>query len=138
LARSSAQAVEVERCWVLLGQRRGRVWYARRTSRQQGERFEVRFNGQEILGREEARGDVVGFYHTHPAGPAVPSRRDVRTMRAWCSSFGKSLLCVIDSPTELRGYRFDEDGSYHELALVEVFPRSVVIGVEFDGEQVPS
>jgi proteasome lid subunit RPN8/RPN11 len=98
----------------------------------------VRFDGPWVLQREEQRRDVVGFYHTHPDGPAIPSKRDVRTMRAWCSSFGKPLLCLIDSPTELRGYRFAEDGSYRELGIVEVFPRGVVIGVEVDGEQVPS
>jgi hypothetical protein len=58
-------------------------------------------------------------------------------MRAWCSSFGKSLLCLIDSPAERRGYCFAEGGGYRELALVEVFPRGVVVGVETDDEQVP-
>jgi proteasome lid subunit RPN8/RPN11 len=91
-----------------------------------------------VLRREEQRQDVAGFYHTHPDGPAVPSRRDVRTMRAWCSSFGKPLLCVIASPAGVRGYRFAGAGPYQELAVVEVFPRGVVIGVEADGEQVPS
>jgi proteasome lid subunit RPN8/RPN11 len=128
----------VERCWTLLGERRGRIWYARRTRQRHGERFQVRFDGAWALEREERCQDVVGFYHTHPDGPAVPSRRDVRTMRAWCSSFGKPLLCVIDSPVGVRGYRFVADGACKELAAVEVFPRCVVIGVEVDGEQVSS
>ena len=46
--------------------------------------------------REEVRGDVVGFYHTHPSMPPVPSARDAATMPAWVSCFGKPLLCVID------------------------------------------
>jgi proteasome lid subunit RPN8/RPN11 len=128
----------VERCWTLLGERRGRIWYARRTRAQSGERLQVRFDGAWALEREERCQDVLGFYHTHPDGPAGPSRRDVRTMRAWCSSFGKSLLCVIGSPGGVRGYRFARDDSYTELAVVEVFPRGVVIGVEVDGEQVSS
>jgi hypothetical protein len=98
----------------------------------------VRFDGPWVLRREEQHGDVVGFYHTHPDGPAVPSRRDVGTMRAWCSSFGKPLLCLIDSPAGVRGYRFAGPGPYRELALVEVFPRGVVIGVEDDGEPIAS
>jgi hypothetical protein len=123
---------------VLLGQRRGRIWYARRSQPTSGGRLEVGFDGPWVLGREERRRDVVGFYHTHPDGPAVPSRRDVRTMRAWCSSFGKPLLCLIDSPAGVRGYCFDGEGACRELALVGLFPRGVVIGVEADGEQVPS
>jgi proteasome lid subunit RPN8/RPN11 len=138
LERASAEAGVVERCWTLLGQRRGRIWYARRASPHSGERLEVRFDGAWVLRREERSQDVVGFYHTHPDGPAVPSRRDVRTMRAWCSSFGKPLLCLIASPAGVRGYCFAADGSYRELAAVEVFPRGVVIGVEGDGGQVPS
>jgi proteasome lid subunit RPN8/RPN11 len=91
------------------------------------------------LEREEKRHDIVGFFHTHPDGPPSPSTRDVRTMRAWCSSFGKPLLCLIRSPQGLKGYRFDDDESVGlELEVVEVFPRGIVIGVEADGEQVPS
>jgi hypothetical protein len=118
----------------LLGRRRGRVWYARRARPQTGERACVAFDGPWVLEREEQHRDVVGFYHTHPDGPAGPSRRDLRTMRAWCSAFGKPLLCLIESPSGLRGYRFDRHGRYHELPTVEVFGRGVVIGVEADGE----
>ena len=138
MGRASAAARVVERCWTLLGQRRGRVWYARRARPQRGEPLSVQFDGPWVLRREEERRDVVGFYHTHPDGDATPSRRDVRTMRAWCSAFGKPLLCLIDAPAAVRGYRFAADGSCRELALVEVFARGVVVGVEDDGEQVPS
>jgi proteasome lid subunit RPN8/RPN11 len=83
------------------------------------------------LRREEERHDVLGFFHTHPDGPHSPSDRDVRTMRAWCSAFGKPLLCVIASPEALCGYCFDGDESEGvELEVVELFPRGVVIGVE--------
>ena len=124
----------VEQCWTLVGQRRGRVWYARRLRPQSGERTRVCFDGPWVLRREERRQDVLGFYHTHPDGPAHPSRRDVRTMRAWCSAFGKPLLCVIDSPDGVRGYRFDHDeANGTALAIVEIFPRGVIIGVEADG-----
>jgi hypothetical protein len=81
----------------------------------------------------------MGFLHTHPDGPARPSARDVRTMRAWCSAFGKPLLCVIASATELAGFQFTDncaDGA--AIMAVEIFPRGLVIGVDGDGEQVPS
>jgi hypothetical protein len=52
-------------------------------------------------------------------------------MCAWCSAFGKPLVCLIACPEGLLGYRFDNDESNgFELELVEVFPRGVVIGVE--------
>jgi proteasome lid subunit RPN8/RPN11 len=94
----------------------------------------VRFDGAWALEREESHGDVVGFLHTHPDGPASPSQRDVRTMRAWCIAFGKPLLCVIAGPDGLRGYRFDSDESAGDvLPIIEAFPRGVVIGVDAHG-----
>lgn len=135
MARTSATVeTVVEQCWTLLGERRGRVWLCQRMRRTSGERVRVRFDGTWVSQREERRGDVVGFLHTHPDGPASLSGRDVRTMRAWCLSFGKPLVCLIDSPEGLRGYRFDDDESAGEaLASVEAFPRGVVIGVDANG-----
>jgi proteasome lid subunit RPN8/RPN11 len=99
----------------------------------------VTFDGRWVLAREERRHDVLGFYHTHPDGPFGPSRRDVRTMRAWCSAFGKPLLCLIVSSGGLRGFRFEDgEADAAELAAVEVFPRGVVVGVDADGRQASS
>jgi proteasome lid subunit RPN8/RPN11 len=124
----------VEHYWTLVGARRGRIWYARRIDHRSGAAMSVRFDGLGVLRREEDRRDVLGFFHTHPGGPPRPSGRDVRTMRAWCSSFGKPLLCIIASPEGLAGFRFDGDSAEGDpLALVEVFPRGVVIGVDDDG-----
>jgi proteasome lid subunit RPN8/RPN11 len=124
----------VEQCWTLVGERRGRIWLCRRVRRVRGERASVRFDGAWALAREETHGDVVGFLHTHPDGPAMPSDRDVRTMRAWVRAFGKPLLCLIADPDALRGYRFDTGESAGEsLALTQAFPRGVVIGVDPDG-----
>lgn len=136
---SELRLVGFEQCWTLLGRHRGRVWHCRRVRQSQGELASVRFDGFWVLEREEKRHDVVGFFHTHPGGSPSPSNRDVRTMRAWCSAFGKPLLCVIASPEGVRGYRFDDDElDGVNLALVEMFPRGVVIGVDADGRQVPS
>jgi len=135
LARAPAAVKSaVEQCWTLLGARRGRVWFCRRVRRTSGERAAVRFDGLWALNREETRGDVVGFLHTHPDGPASPSARDVRTMRAWCLAFGKPLLCLIESPGGLNGYRFDGDeSSGTALEVAQAFLRGVVIGVDADG-----
>ena len=134
IRRSAERSQRCEECWVLVGQRRGRVWYARRIGRCEGEPASVEFDGLEVLAREERRRDVVGFLHTHPSSAAVPSQRDLHTMRAWVSAFGKPLLCVIEGADGLAGYRFDDDESQGEpLLLIEAFKRGVVIGVESDG-----
>jgi proteasome lid subunit RPN8/RPN11 len=87
-----------------------------------------------VLGREESNGDVVGFYHTHPGGPPTPSQRDLKTMRAWAGSFGKPLLCLIESEGELAAYRFDDDESDGEiLTACELLPRGIVVAFDDGG-----
>jgi proteasome lid subunit RPN8/RPN11 len=140
LGRASPGALKpsVEQYWTLVGHKRGRIWYARRVHHRKGTATSVQFDGPGVLEREEGRGDVLGFVHTHPDGPPRPSRRDVRTMHAWCSAFGKPLLCVIASPDGLAGYQFTDDCSNGVvLESVELFPRGVLIGVEADAGQVP-
>jgi len=129
----------VEQCWILVGQRRGRIWLGRKIRRVAGERASVAFDGAWVLDREESRHDVIGFWHTHPDGPDGPSVRDIRTMRAWCSAFGKPLLCMIQSPKVVAGFCFfDDESNGLALTIIEVFPRGVVIGVEADGRQISS
>jgi hypothetical protein len=101
----------VEQCAVLIGRREGAIWRAILEQAAVGRPAEVEFDWAWTLEREEARGDVAGFYHTHPAGPAALSSRDVRTMRAWVGSLGKPLLCLIESDGDLAAYLFatDED-----------------------------
>ncbi len=43
--------------------------------------------------------DVVGVFHTHPAGPPRPSSRDVDNMRLW------PIIWVIASPLGIGAYR---------------------------------
>jgi hypothetical protein len=55
-------------------------------------------------------------------------------MHAWCSAFGKPLLCIIDGEDGLRGWLFENDVEDEwEMPLVQEFPRDVLIGVENDG-----
>jgi proteasome lid subunit RPN8/RPN11 len=126
-----AKLCQLEECWILVGRCRGPVWYGRRLRHQTGEPARVAFDAGWVLAREEKQHDVVGFYHTHPGMTASPSDRDVRTMRAWCSAFGKPLLCVIEGKDGVHGYRFpDHEAELLELPVVEVFPRGVVIAVD--------
>jgi proteasome lid subunit RPN8/RPN11 len=92
-----------------------------------GRRVDVAFDGRWVLGREERRGDVVGFYHTHPDGPTTPSDRDLRTMRAWVGSFGKPMLCIIECGGLPTAYRFDDDRSSGvRLQACERLPGNIV------------
>ncbi len=98
----------VEHCWVLTGCQEGAfTWRFRRRRRSSGEVASVEAAWEWALAREERFGDVIGFFHTHPRGAgAGPSSRDIRTMRAWCSAFGKPLLCVIAAGKIINGYTF--------------------------------
>jgi hypothetical protein len=123
-----------EICYVLVGQRRGRIWHGRLRQRQTGQLANVEFDWDWVLGREERYGDILGFYHTHPAGLAAPSDRDLSTMRAWVSCLGKPLLCLIEAGDRLAAYAFatdEDDGQL--LAEVERFPRNAIVGVEATG-----
>ena len=93
----------------LIGRCSSGGWSGELVGRQFGDPASVEFDWAWVLAREEEDGDVIGFYHTHPAGSAGPSQRDVRTMRAWVSCFGKPLLCLIEGGTELAAYLFETD-----------------------------
>lgn len=120
-----------EVCYVLVGQRRGRVWYGRLRQRHVGNPGSVQFDWAWVLDREERRGDIVGFFHTHPPGVRLPSQRDVRTMHAWVSCLAKPLLCLIAAGGEFDAYLFanDEDEG-QTLGVVERFPRNVIVAVQ--------
>jgi hypothetical protein len=116
---------------VLVGYRRGSLWYGRLRQRQVGTPTSVEFDWGWALQREERYGDVIGFHHTHPPGMATPSTRDVRTMRAWASCFGKPLLCVIESDAVLNAFVFCTDKADGEpLSEVQRFPRNVIVAAD--------
>jgi hypothetical protein len=117
---------------VLIGQRRGRVWEGRLRRFREGSPTTVEFDWAWVLAREEQHGDVIGFYHTHPSGVTTPSKRDVRTMRAWVGCFGKPLLCVIESGAALTAYVFETDED-EGRPLAEVQRRAQAV-VAFDVE----
>lgn len=69
----------------------------------------VEADGAWALRREEAKGDVAGFFHTHPPGVTGMSARDRLTMKAWVSAFGKPLLCAIRCDGATRIWLCDAD-----------------------------
>lgn len=120
-----------EECWPLVGQRRGKIWLARKLRRTVGTPVSVTFDGPAVLAREERRGDIVGFLHTHPGMSAEPSQRDIATMQAWVGAFGKPLLCLIAGEDELAGYCFEKDDSTGErLQHVKQFPGAAIVAVQ--------
>jgi proteasome lid subunit RPN8/RPN11 len=104
-----------ERCWTLLGSRDASsgTWRIELHHIVLGDQTRVEADWSWTLAREEADGDVMGFYHTHPQGIGTqPSKRDIRTMQAWCSALGKPLLCLIAEDPGARiptGYVFESD-----------------------------
>ncbi len=103
-----------EQCWVLIGtySELDRLWRVKRRRQIGGSRTSVEADWAWTLAHEEQHGDVIGFWHTHPRGyGTIPSGRDVLTMRAWCSAFGKPLLCVIADGDNWDGYVFVDDES---------------------------
>src|SRR5688572_11365396 len=127
-------SISVEECWTLVGTSRTGAWRCRRLRYRCGEPATVTADGTWTLRREESRGDVVGFMHTHPMGGLAPSRRDLRTMRAWCDAFGKPLICVIATPSAIAAWRFDDwrsDGV--RLGEVELVGKTGLIGAENHG-----
>jgi proteasome lid subunit RPN8/RPN11 len=127
---------------VLVGYQRANLWYGRLRQRQVGTPASVAFDWDWVLKRDERYGDVIGFYHTHPPAHQTPSARDIRTMRAWVSCFGKPLLCVIESDHVLTAtvFRSDEDEG-ERVGQVERFPRGVIVASADragQGEPVPA
>jgi len=90
-----------EICYIMLEKSatRGRL-----VKKAAGNSASVEFDGQWALEREEKKGDVVGFWHTHPDGNLEPSKRDIKTMEAWTRCFGKPLFCVIQNSSYETAY----------------------------------
>jgi hypothetical protein len=72
------------------------------------------------LRREETKGDVAGFYHTHPEGFLSMSDRDRRTMRAWAICFGKPLVAVIRCGRRVSGWMCDGRGAEDAVGGIKV------------------
>jgi len=98
----------------LVGQIFGRYWWARSLNDDaEGTPGSVNFNWKVIDDRETSHGDVIGFYHTHPHFPGMPSSIDYSTMKTWLISFGRPLLCLIEGTNGLNANWFRDDETPH-------------------------
>ena len=97
----------IEQCWVLTASQEGNDWQVRLGCFSSGQAHQVEADWLWALAREENHGDVAGFLHTHPPNSGTsPSQRDRQTMEAWCRSFGKPLLCLIQAGRSLSAWQF--------------------------------
>ncbi|CAG0962463.1 hypothetical protein GPROT1_00913 [Gammaproteobacteria bacterium] len=102
--------MERERCWTLVGTYEDGTWHAAKRRRISGKPASVEVDWEWTLKREEKRGDVIGFAHTHPNGAGTtPSERDLRTLRAWRIALGKPLLMLIEDGETIAGYMLHHD-----------------------------
>ncbi len=110
-----------EQSWILVGQPVSGGWLATKRRHIGGKAASVEADWRWALAREEQRGDVIGFFHTHPRGFGTqPSDRDIQTIQAWCSAFGKPLLCLIADGRTLTAYVFENDESVGQIAKVKL------------------
>jgi hypothetical protein len=120
-----------EEAGILVGRRKGGIWLGRLCRWGQGGASSVEFDWSWVLEREERRGDVIGFWHTHPFGMTGPSHRDARTMQGWVDCLGKPLLCLIEVPGKIAAYLYGTDeGASRPLAEAQRFERWRVVIVE--------
>jgi desampylase len=61
--------------------------------------------------------EIVGFYHSHPHSPAVPSATDL--VEASYSGYLHAIVSLVAEPAEVRVYRFD-GGSFVGVPFVPV------------------
>lgn len=115
---------------ILIGEYRNGIWHARLNWRTHGDVVSVEFDWKKVLDREEEKGDVVGFFHTHPDGFSSFSSRDVRTMQSWCNCFGKPLLCLIECESITRAWVFNADSDPVELRSLTRFRNNWLVAVE--------
>lgn len=105
-----------EICLTLTGQWiTDRLWLAGGRWQVEGKPIEVSFADlyNKIISRESKYRDVVGFYHTHPNMPAIPSSTDHETMNQWVDVLGKDLLCLIHGADGLKTYLWYGDSTYN-------------------------
>jgi hypothetical protein len=105
----------------LLGMRVGRYWYGVGHWDAEGSPGGVAFDPDLVLDRDEEKGDVIGFYHTHPGMPADPSSIDYKTMSGWTVCLGKPLVCCIKGVSGLRAHWFIDDETPHITGWIRRF-----------------
>lgn len=97
--------MNAEECWFIRGWKFGPYYLGWLDWHSKGTVASVDFDWEKAM-----KGNILGFYHSHPLGMTSPSTRDDRTMGAWVRAEGRSLLCGIFSGKDQACYRYDREG----------------------------
>jgi len=114
-----------EQCWILMGHRGRWSWGCKYDLHTEGKPAAVAFDPDYVW---ENRDKIIGWAHTHPNMEASPSNTDDITMKAWCNSLGKPLLCCIDGKDGLRSYWYMDDES-QPIEVRSIRIRSKIYGL---------
>lgn len=96
--------------WLMFGEVGQEFWHASLHDRRVGLPGTVTINAKVVLGIEDSPTlNLIGFAHTHPHWPAVPSATDERTMKAWVTCLGRPLICAIRGTDGWRVWWFLDD-----------------------------
>ncbi len=121
-----------EIAYVLAGESRDGILLAKMLWKSKGSETSVQFDWKRVLEREESKGDLVGFFHTHPDGFTNASQRDDQTMESWSFCFGKPLLCVIGTSAGLRAWIYDASSGalkIKEIKDLRVFRNNFLVAI---------
>ncbi|MDI4644931.1 M67 family metallopeptidase [Cohnella hashimotonis] len=66
-----------------------------------------------VYAAQKSRQKVVGFFHSHPAGPPLPSDRD---LRGW-DGFGCHLIVSLQPSAETLAYEQNDEGTWTPIRL---------------------
>ncbi|WP_217593881.1 M67 family metallopeptidase [Cohnella sp. GbtcB17] len=75
--------------------------------------FEPRAWIEAAYAAQKSRREVVGFFHSHPSGPPLPSASDIRG----CDGSGCHLIAGFGPCEAVRAYKASAEGSWTELPL---------------------
>ncbi|MFD2329692.1 Mov34/MPN/PAD-1 family protein [Cohnella sp. GCM10020058] len=62
---------------------------------------------------QKSRQQIIGFFHSHPSSPPLPSDSD---LRGW-DGFGCYLIVGIQPSTDIRVFGLNDDGAWTRLKL---------------------
>lgn len=117
-----------EEAWMLVGYRIGPIiigWKEEAILHGQSPSH-VTFNVDES---QHQRG-LLGWIHTHPTFPAIMSGTDHETLRAWCFSTGKPLICAIKGTDGFRAFVLDDEDSDVRQIRCWMFDGGHFIGID--------
>lgn len=119
--------------YILIGKQSDSFPFGRLVRKRKGTPGSVEFDWRWALEREEKKGDVLGFYHSHLNNQEI-SGRDIKTMMAWASCFGKDLLCIVEDSSSRKNkiYVFPSHSD-----IIAFYPYPEVLRVPIDESILP-